>query len=179
MIPMKIEAATARVPCRPSQESAAAGAASGVMVAAYQPCLASSSTDAIWWLRIEIPHEDRHGAYGRNRFGSRHRRHVGGAASCQARALGCAGRQARARRGDELRQYRRDRRGKRVSDRVSAQPEEAYPGGDEARAGGELSLARSIEGRAMAGLVLRLFKPGETQGQRGQAAPADEPLGRR
>ena len=64
-------------------------------------------------------------------------------------------------------------------DRVSAQPEEAHSGRAQARAGGELPLARPAEGRAVAHLLLRLVHAGETEGQRREAAPADEPLGRR
>ena len=50
-----------------------------------------------------------HGPNRCDRTGRRHRRHVGGAASRQARACGHAGRSPRARRGDLIRQRRRHR----------------------------------------------------------------------
>ena len=124
--------------------------------------------------------EDRHGAaYRCNRSGSRHCRHIGRAAARQARALGCADRPARAGRRNELRQHRRDRRRQRVSDRVSAQPQEAHSGRAQACARSELPLGRSAQDRALARLLLPLLVAGEPEGQRGQAAAADEPRGRR
>src|ERR1043165_3620988 len=54
--------------------------------------------------------------------------------------------------GDELREHRRDRRGERVSDGVSAQSQETHPGGAQACAGSELSLGRSAQDRALADL---------------------------
>ena len=64
-------------------------------------------------------------------------------------------------------------------DGVSAQPQEAHPGRAQACAGSELSLGRSAQDRALARFLLPLFLAGEPEGQRGQAAAADEPRGRR
>ena len=150
-IPSRMEIATALVPWRPSQASAAAGRSRNPHGMLRHNSRAGGRR--VRRLHMAVERQSRNPLHGPNRCdraGRRHRRHLGGAASRQARARGRAGGPPRAGRGNVLRQRRRDRGQYALPARLPVRLRRVPADRAQAGARGQLSSVVPAEGRALA-----------------------------